>query len=184
MRIITDHIRAVEDLAATSTNSLNHATLRTSYEHAINLAHTLHSSENVTDRFAVLVTENEDLMLERDTTIANCNALTMWVMQLEAQLMQTLALMTATTNSSPPGVIPLLQDTLNEWGFLQVIPQVIGHVTNRQTPPFRSDYWSHRNVGGWGNYLVILFVGKKIIINKVGRKGLPWWGTTAGLGQQ
>jgi hypothetical protein len=39
-------------------------------------------------------------------------------------------------------------------------------------------------VGGWGNYLVILFVGKKIIINKVGRKGLPGRGTTAGLGQQ
>jgi hypothetical protein len=57
-------------------------------------------------------------------------------------------------------------------------------VTNRQTPPFRSYYRSHRNVGGWGNYLVILFVGKKIIINKVGRKGLPWRGTTAGLGQQ
>jgi hypothetical protein len=35
-------------------------------------------------------------------------------------------------------------------------------------------------VGGWGNYLVILFVGKKIIINKVGRKGLPRWGQQQG----
>jgi hypothetical protein len=53
---------------------------------------------------------------------------------------------------------------------------------NRQIPPFRSYYQSYRNVGGWGNYLVILFVGKKIIINKVGRKGLPQWEQQQGWG--
>jgi hypothetical protein len=42
-------------------------------------------------------------MLERDTAIAEHNALTAQVMQLEVQLMQTLALVTATTNLSPAG---------------------------------------------------------------------------------
>jgi hypothetical protein len=101
MRIITDHVCAIEALAATSVNSLDHAMLCTSYENAINLAHTLHSTENLTDRFAALVTENEDLVLERDTAIADHNTLTAWVMQLMAQLIQTLALMTDATNASP-----------------------------------------------------------------------------------
>jgi hypothetical protein len=103
MRIVTDHVRAIEALAAASTDSLDHATLRSSYENAINLACVLHSSKNLTDRFAMLVTENEDLALEHDTTIADHNALTAWVMQPEAQLMQTLALATAATSSSPTG---------------------------------------------------------------------------------
>jgi hypothetical protein len=49
----------------------------------------------------VIGTETKDLMLERDATISNSNVLTAWVMQLEAQLTQTLALVTAATNSSP-----------------------------------------------------------------------------------
>jgi hypothetical protein len=103
VRIVSDHVRAVEALAAASADSLDHATLRSSYENAINLARALHFSENLTDRFTALVTENEDLALKRDATIADRNALTARVMQLEAQLTQTLTLTTATTNSSPAG---------------------------------------------------------------------------------
>jgi hypothetical protein len=77
--------------------------LHSSYENMINLTHTLHSSENLTDQFATLVTENKDLALEHDTAITDCNVLTAWVMQLEAQLMQSLALVTTTTNALPTG---------------------------------------------------------------------------------
>jgi BioD-like phosphotransacetylase family protein len=87
VRIVSDHARAIEALAAASADSLDHATLRSSYENAINLARALHSSENLTDRFAALVTENEDLALERDAAVADRNALTARVTQLEAQLM-------------------------------------------------------------------------------------------------
>jgi hypothetical protein len=49
MRIIADHIRTIEALAAASTDSLDHATLHSSYENAISLTCALHSSENLTD---------------------------------------------------------------------------------------------------------------------------------------
>jgi hypothetical protein len=101
IRIIADHARAIEALAATSTDSLDHATLLSSYENAISLARTLHSSENLTDRFAPLATENEDLALERDAAVADHNTLTARVTQLEAQLAQTLALANVATTSSP-----------------------------------------------------------------------------------
>jgi hypothetical protein len=103
VRIISNHARAIEALAGASVDSLDHAMLCSSYENAINLARTLHSSENLTDWFAALVTENEDLVLERDAAVTDCNALTARVMQLEAQLTPTLALMTATTKASPAG---------------------------------------------------------------------------------
>jgi hypothetical protein len=103
VRIITDHTRAIEALAAASTDSLDHATLLSSYENAISLARTLHSSENLTDRFAALATENEDLALERDAAVTDRNTLTARVTQLEAQLAQTLALANVTTTSSPAG---------------------------------------------------------------------------------
>jgi hypothetical protein len=74
------------------------------------------------------------------------------------------------TISAPP-----LLETMTTSNAIEEMTMQLS-VTNRQTPPFWSYYRSHRNVGGWGNYLVILFVGKKIIINKVGRKGLPRWG--------
>jgi hypothetical protein len=64
VRIVADHVRAVEALAAASADSLDHATLPSSYENAISLARALHSSENLTDRFTALATENEDLALE------------------------------------------------------------------------------------------------------------------------
>jgi hypothetical protein len=103
VRIVADHVRAVEALAAASADSLDHATLHSSYENAISLARALHSSENLTDRFAALATENEDLALERDAAVADRNTLTARVTQLEAQLAQTLALANVATTSSPAG---------------------------------------------------------------------------------
>jgi hypothetical protein len=64
VRIITDHARAIEALAAASADSLDHAMLLSSYKNAISLAHALHSSENLTNQVAALATENEDLMLK------------------------------------------------------------------------------------------------------------------------
>jgi hypothetical protein len=101
VRIVTDHVHAIKALAATAADCLDHAMLRSSYENTINLAWVLYSSENLTDWFDTLVTENEDLALERDATIADRNALTTWVTQLMAQLTQTLALMSAATNVLP-----------------------------------------------------------------------------------
>jgi hypothetical protein len=86
VRIVADHIHAIKALAAASVDSLDHTTLRSSYENAISLAHALHSSENLTDRFTALATKNEDLALERDAAIADRNTLTARVTQLEAQL--------------------------------------------------------------------------------------------------
>jgi hypothetical protein len=103
MRIVADYVRAVEALAATSADSLDHATLRSSYENAISLARTLHSSENLTDQFTALGTENKDLALERDAAVADRNTLTARVTQLEAQLAQTLALANVAANSSTTG---------------------------------------------------------------------------------
>jgi hypothetical protein len=103
MRIVSNHVHTVEALTAASADSLDHATLHSSYENAINLTSILYSSKNLTDQFAMLVTKNKELTLEYDTAITNHNALTTWVMQLQAQLMQTLALATTTTNSSPAG---------------------------------------------------------------------------------
>jgi hypothetical protein len=103
MRIVTDHIHAIEALAAALADSLDHATLRSSYENAISLTRTLHSSENLTDRFAAVATEKEDLALESDAAIADRNTLTARVTQLEAYLVQTLALANVATNSSPAG---------------------------------------------------------------------------------
>jgi hypothetical protein len=101
VRIIADPVQAIEALTAASTDSLDHATLRSRYENAINLTCVLHSSKNLSDRFTAPVTENEDLALERDAAIADRNVLTTRVIQLEAQLTQTLALVTAGTNSLP-----------------------------------------------------------------------------------
>jgi hypothetical protein len=64
MRIVADYVRAVEALATASVDSLDHAMLHSSYENAISLACALHSSENLTDQFTTLATENEDLTLE------------------------------------------------------------------------------------------------------------------------
>jgi hypothetical protein len=101
IRIVTDYIHGIEALAIASIDSLDYAMLYSSYKNAINLTYILHSSKNLTNRFTALITKNKDLMLECGTTITNHNVLTTWVIQLEAQPMQTLALATASTNSLP-----------------------------------------------------------------------------------
>jgi hypothetical protein len=100
MRIITNHIHAIKALTTTSADSLDHAMLCSSYENAISLTYALYSSENLTNWYTTLATENKDLVLEQYATIADRNTLTAWVTQLEAQLTQTLALANITTNSS------------------------------------------------------------------------------------
>jgi hypothetical protein len=101
--MVADHARTIKALAAASANSLNHAMLLSSYKNAISLTCMLHSSENLTDQFAALGTENKDLALEQDAAVADCNTLTAWVTQLKAQLMQTLALMNIAISLSPAG---------------------------------------------------------------------------------
>jgi hypothetical protein len=100
MRIIADYVCAIEALAAASVDSLDHATLCSSYENVISLAHALHSSKNLTNRFTTIATENEDLTLERDAAMADRNTLTAHGTQLKAQLAQTLTITNITTNSS------------------------------------------------------------------------------------
>jgi hypothetical protein len=73
MRIIANHVCAINTLAATSANSLDHTMLHSSYKNTISLTHILYSSKNLTDQFAALATKNEDLLLERDATITNYN---------------------------------------------------------------------------------------------------------------
>jgi hypothetical protein len=90
VKIIAVHACAVEALATASVEYLDHAMLHTSYKSAINLACALHSSVNLTDQFAILVIETKDLMLKCDATITDHNALPARVVQLKAQLMQTI----------------------------------------------------------------------------------------------
>jgi hypothetical protein len=101
MRILADYAYAIKALAATSANSFDPATLRVSYEGAVNLAHALNTSKNLTDRFTALATKIEDLSLDRDAAIANCNMLSTHVTQLESQLSQTLALANLASSSVP-----------------------------------------------------------------------------------
>jgi hypothetical protein len=101
VRILADYARAIEALATTSADSFDPATLRASYEVAVNLAHTFNTSENLTDQFTALTAEIEDLSLDRDTTIADRNMLSTQVTQLESQLSQTLALANLASSSIP-----------------------------------------------------------------------------------
>jgi hypothetical protein len=72
--------------------------LCTNYEGAVNLSRTLNASENLTNRFAALTAENEELSLERDTAIANQNALSTRICQPALHLTQILALANATAS--------------------------------------------------------------------------------------
>jgi hypothetical protein len=101
VRILADHTRAIEALAATSADSFDPATLRASYEGAINLARALNTSENLTDRFTAIAAKIEDHSLDRDAAIADHNTLSTWVTQLESQLSQTLALANLASFSVP-----------------------------------------------------------------------------------
>jgi hypothetical protein len=86
VRILVDHTDTIKALAATSANSFNPTTLHVSYEGAVNLTCALNTSKNLTDRFTALATEIEDLSLNRDTAIADCNMLSTRVTQLKSQL--------------------------------------------------------------------------------------------------
>jgi hypothetical protein len=101
MRILADHARAIKALAATSGDSFDPVTLLVSYEGAVNLAHTLNTSENLTDQFTALATKINDLSLDRDAAIANRNMLSTCVTQLESQLSQTLTLANLALSSIP-----------------------------------------------------------------------------------
>jgi hypothetical protein len=101
VRILADDAHAIKALATTSANSFDPATLRVSYEGAVNLAHALNTSENLTDQFTALTAKIEDLSLNRHAAIADCNMLSTWVTQLESQLSQTLALANLTSSSIP-----------------------------------------------------------------------------------
>jgi hypothetical protein len=84
--IIADYACAIEALTTTSANSIDYTMLLSSYKNVISLTCILHSSKNLTDQFVTLATKNVDLVLKRDTTIADRNSLTTQVTQLEAQL--------------------------------------------------------------------------------------------------
>jgi hypothetical protein len=98
VRIIANHARAIDALASSPADSLDAVTLRANYEGAVNLTHALNTSENLTNWFATLTAENKELSLERDTAVADRNALTTRITQLEAQLTQMLALANATAS--------------------------------------------------------------------------------------
>jgi hypothetical protein len=101
VRILTEHARAIEALAATSADSFDPATLHASYKGSVNLARALNTSENLTDRFTALAAEIEDLSLDRDTATVDRNTLSTRVTQLESQLSQTLALANLASSSVP-----------------------------------------------------------------------------------
>jgi hypothetical protein len=101
VRILADHARAIEALATTSADSFDPATLCASYEGAVNLARALNTSENLTNRFTALAAKIEDLSLDRDAAVADCNTLSTRVTQLESQLCQTLALANLASSSVP-----------------------------------------------------------------------------------
>jgi hypothetical protein len=99
VRILADHAHAIEALAATSTDSLDPATLCASYEGAVNLTRVLNTSENLTDWFTGLTAKIEDLSLDRDTAVVDHNTLSTQVTQLKSQLSQTLALANLSSSS-------------------------------------------------------------------------------------
>jgi hypothetical protein len=83
VKIITGYGRALEDLTATSADSLHHAMHCTSCKNVINVAHMLHSSENLSNQFATVSTDTENVTLECNTAIAEPNELTTHVLRLD-----------------------------------------------------------------------------------------------------
>jgi hypothetical protein len=76
VKIIASYTGALEAISTTFADSLDPATLNTCYVNAIPLAHTLNSSENLTDQFTTSVTEAEDIALKSDATVTDCHTLT------------------------------------------------------------------------------------------------------------
>jgi hypothetical protein len=101
LRILADHAHTIKALATTSADSFDPATLHVHYEGAVNLAHALNTSKNLSDQFTALAAKIEDLSLDKDATIANHNMLSTYVTQLEAQLSQTFALANLASSSVP-----------------------------------------------------------------------------------
>jgi ABC-type transporter Mla subunit MlaD len=95
VKIMSDRARGLEALAAASADNLDPATLRTGYNNAIQLARALNASENLTERFATLLSDIETLTNEWDAATADLNTATTQLTQLRTQLTQTLALATA-----------------------------------------------------------------------------------------
>jgi hypothetical protein len=100
VRIMADHARGLEALAATSADNLDPAMLLTRYNNAIQLARALNISENLTERFTTLLSDIEILTTKRDASTADLNTATTKLTQLRTQLMQTLALATAAATTS------------------------------------------------------------------------------------
>jgi lysyl-tRNA synthetase class II len=103
VKIIANNARSLEALAAASADNLDPATLRTQYNNAIQLARALNASENLTERFATLLSDNETLTNEWDAATADLNTATTQLTQLRTQLTQTLALATAAATNANNG---------------------------------------------------------------------------------
>jgi hypothetical protein len=99
VKIMATRTRGLEALAAASADNLDPATLRTRYNNAIQLARALNASENLTERFATLLSDTETLTNERDAATTDWNTATTQLTQLRTQLTQTLALATAAANN-------------------------------------------------------------------------------------
>jgi hypothetical protein len=99
VKIMATRARGLEALATSSADNLDPATLRTRYNNAIQLARALNASENLTDRFATLLSDTETLTNEWDAATADLNTATTQLTQLRTQLTQMLALATAAANN-------------------------------------------------------------------------------------
>jgi DNA uptake protein ComE-like DNA-binding protein len=87
VKIIAGYARHLEALTAASTDNLDPAMLRTQYNNAIQLAHALNTSENLTKQFATLLSDTETLTNEWDATTADLNTASTQLTQLRTQLM-------------------------------------------------------------------------------------------------
>jgi hypothetical protein len=96
VKIMATRARGLEALAAASADNLDPDTLHTRYNNAIQLAHALNTSENLTERFATLTNK-------RDAATADLNTATTQLTQLRTQLTQTLALATAAATNTNNG---------------------------------------------------------------------------------
>jgi hypothetical protein len=104
VKIIAGHAHSLEALAAASADNVNPATLCTRYNNAVQLARALNASENLTERFATLLSDTETLTNERDAAAADLHTAITQLTQLRTQLMQMLALTAvATTNTNNNG---------------------------------------------------------------------------------
>jgi hypothetical protein len=101
VKIMVTHAHGLKALAAASVDNLDPAMLCTHYNNAIQLAHTLNASENLTEQFTTLLSDTKTLTNEQDAATTDLNTATAQLTQLRTQLTQTLALATvAATNAN------------------------------------------------------------------------------------